>query len=630
MFLRRGVLFLLACALMIAVPVHAFAEAEHGAAKGPDEKEYLWMFFSEELLVYSATRSPKPIVQVPENVSLVTAEEIELMHAHTLADVLNTVVGVQIQANGGPGAISTIYIQGGGPSHVTVYLDEVRMNSASDNLMEVGSVPVTMIEKIEIIKGPASSVWGSALGGVINVITKSGNTTKTLRGSFTSSFGEQDTRHLTGELYGKLNNFSYYLNAERFRSGGLTTNSALSQGNLYAKFRYRPSDALGLTFSTSYNKGDREAGQYEPFDLSFRNGLKYFFATLSLDYRFSNTLTLDVSLSSLEQIVRNYNDQLSSDIQLSEAVYDNRSQGADVKMVYKEGIHNLVFGLDREARTLKSNVVADSKQDQFRWAVFLNDTLTLGRFSLVPGLRYDYSDTNGDFISPSFGLTYRITSDILLRGYVARGFNLPTLFATYGDNLLYRSNPDLEMEKVWSYQAGIETTALQYALLKVSLFRHDVSNALDTERVSSSSFTTVNKGHQRRQGVEAEARTVPFHYFSFFVGGTFVDAEDRDTGETLKNIPRYVYDFGVRYDDENTLKALLKGRYLWWNAEPFYAAKYNSFIVDLNLQKTVYLGREHAVALFVTGHNLFNGSQYWISAYKNPSRWWEAGLKYRF
>ncbi|MBZ0155039.1 MAG: TonB-dependent receptor [Alphaproteobacteria bacterium] len=629
MFLRRGVLFLVACALVAAVPVHAFAEAEHGAAKEPDEKEFLRMFFSEELLVYSATRSPKPIVQVPENISIVTAQEIELMHAHSLADVLNTVVGVQIQAYGGPGAIATSYIQGGDAAHVAVYLDGVRMNSASDNLMDVGFIPVTMIDRIEIIKGPASSVWGSALGGVINVITKWGNTTKPLRGVFSASFGEQNTNHLTGELYGKLNKFSYYLNGERFRSGGLTTNSALSQGNLYTKLRYHPSDALGITFSMGYNEGDRGTGQYEPFDLSFRNSLKYFFTTLSLDYRFSNTLNLNVSLSSLEQIVRNYNEQLSSGIQLSEAVYDNRSQGANIKMIYKKDIHNLVFGLDGEERTLKSNAIG-SKQDQLRWAVFMNDTLTLGRFSLVPGLRYDYSDTNGDFISPSLGLTYRITQDILLRGYVARGFNLPTLFATYGDNLLYRSNPNLEVEKVWSYQAGLETTALRYALLKISLFRHDVSDAIGTERVSGSSFTYVNKGRQKRQGMEVEARTVPFYNTSLFAGGTFVDAEDRDTGETIINVPRYTYDFGIRYDDERSLKGLLKGRYLWWNMDSVYGAQYNSFIVDLNLQKTVYLGKGHAVALFVTGHNLFNGSQYWFTAYKNPSRWWEAGLKYSF
>ncbi|MCC6347696.1 MAG: TonB-dependent receptor, partial [Nitrospirales bacterium] len=146
MFLRRGVVLLVAYALLTAVPVNAPAETAEDAAAKAKDKEYLRMFFSDELLVYSATRSPKPITQVPENISIVTYKEIELMHAHTLADVLNTVVGLQVQATGGPGTIATTLIQGADASHVTVYLDGVRMNTASDNLTEVGSIPATLIE----------------------------------------------------------------------------------------------------------------------------------------------------------------------------------------------------------------------------------------------------------------------------------------------------------------------------------------------------------------------------------------------------------------------------------------------------------------------------------------------------
>ncbi|MFO0753986.1 MAG: TonB-dependent receptor [Thermodesulfovibrionales bacterium] len=631
MFLRRFFALLVSFTFMSAVPVHVFAETAEEAAGRKVEKDYLKLFFDDELLVSTATRSPKPITQVPENIAVITPREIDPLHAHTLADVLNTVVGVQIRAYGGPGTIATALIQGADPAHVTLYLDGIRMNTASDNLVEVGSIPAALIERIEIIKGPASSAWGSALGGVINVITKAGNTTKPLRGVFTASLGEQDTHHLTGELYGRLDAFSYYLNAERFRSGGLTPNSEVDQGNFYTKLRYSPADSLDLSFSAGYNDGDRGQGQYETFDLSFRNSFKYFFTTLSLAYRPSDALTFDASLSSLEQTSRILTDQLSSGMQLSEAVYDNRSQAANLKMTYKKGIQNLVLGLEGEERTLKSATIADNRKDQFRWAIFLNDTLHFDRLALTPGLRYDFSDTNGDFTSPSLGATYRLSDGLLLRAYVARGFNLPTLFATYGDNLLFRANPNLEVEKVWSYQAGVETTALRYALLKISFFRHDVSDALDTERITSSTFTVVNKGRQRRQGVEFEAKTVPFYNVSLSAGGTFVDAEDRDTGETIRNTPRYTYDFGLHYDNtEKALKALLRGRYVWWNAEAVYGAVYDSFLVDLDMEKTFFLGKGHAVALFVAGRNLFNGSQYWFSSFKNPSRWWEAGLKYSF
>ena len=133
------------------------------------------MYFKpEELVAETPTRSPKPVSKTAENVTVVTASDIQLMNAHTLAEVLNMVTGVQVFGLGDPGIRANAFIQGSDAQQVTVIIDGVVLNNLSDNSVDVGLIPVQNIEKIEIIKGPASSAWGSALGGVVNIITKAG------------------------------------------------------------------------------------------------------------------------------------------------------------------------------------------------------------------------------------------------------------------------------------------------------------------------------------------------------------------------------------------------------------------------------------------------------------------------
>ena len=173
-----------------------------------------------------------------------------------------------------------------------------------------------------------------------------------------------------------------------------------------------------------------------------------------------------------------YNYQTSTGSQLSRASYEDTGYGSSAKLNWKRGEHNLVLGTDLDSRKLESNALAGTEHFQRKYAVYLNDTITVNRFSLTPGIRRDETDTNGDFNSPSLGMTYKPVDAVLLRAYAASGFNIPPLSATFGDNLFTVSNPDLRMERVKSYQAGIETTAVPFVWLKMDVFRHDISDMI--------------------------------------------------------------------------------------------------------------------------------------------------------
>ncbi len=178
--------------------------ADSPASRGEDllapdgADEFLSLYFDKEQVVEGATRVSKPISRVAENVTVINAAEIERMNAHNVDDVLNRVAGLYVDYAGLDfNHNSDIFIQGSGWEHVVVLLDGIRVNKASAEIAWVNMVPVRVIKRIEVIKGAASSTWGSALGGVINIITKDTGSTNRPQADLTASYGERSTHDVT-------------------------------------------------------------------------------------------------------------------------------------------------------------------------------------------------------------------------------------------------------------------------------------------------------------------------------------------------------------------------------------------------------------------------------------------------
>ena len=596
-------------------------------AQSEDEINTLKMFYEERDLVVTPTRHPKPISHVAENMTVITSGDIEEMNAHTLADVLFNITGVQIDSRGGPGSGASARIQGSEFRHAIVIIDNVTLNNLSDSFADIAAVPAQIIERIEIIKGPASSSWGSSLGGIIHVITKSGVESRKAGGMLSASYGERNTGDYRAEVSGKVEGLSYYLYGGNLVSNGLRPNTPFYSNNLYSKLRWDASSKANVAFTFGYNKGSRGDGEFPDFDISFGNDFEYLFSTLSFNYSLTDTADLNASLRTSRQHAELINNSLSTGEILSGSNFDDKSSGGSLKFTWKTGMHDLVSGFDYDYGELESNNITGGKQSLGKWAVFVNDTITAGKFSFTPGLRYDHTTTNGSFVSPSLGVTYNLGEKTILRAFTARGFSTPPLSSTFGTGTFSVPNPDLKMEKVWSVQAGIESTALKYLWLKATAFRHEITDALFNETLSDGTFTAVNQEKQRREGFEFELKTVPVYNVSLSAGVAFTDATDRDTGEELQNVPRYTYDVGIHYNDNKSLRALLKGHYIWWNAEPLANGKYNSMVWDFSLTKKVLSSGKRNAELFFTAHNIFNGSQYVLDFFKNPRRWVEAGLR---
>jgi vitamin B12 transporter len=467
------------------------------AAQPEEEMRILRMYYREKDLVVSSTRHPKPISQVAENITVVTAKEIEDMNAHTVAEVLNRVPGIFINFNQDFGAISLFHIQGSEPRHVLVLLDGVPWNYLNGGSAETNSIPAGIIERIEIIKGPASSAWGSSLGGVINIITKSAGNEERPTGSISASYGERDTQDSRAQVAGKAGSVGYYLFAGHQESDGLRSSRNFDNTSLYSKFKIPVSKDINIGFTMGYSEPQIELGDFPSVDITSAGDTRTFFGTASLDALLNREFSLNFSVYNFKQKSVITSDSLglgstgSAGELYLDTSYDEETTGGSGKLVWRHGVHTAVIGVDLSSGKLDQAIIAGSvlqlygvpassstQPDIDKRAIYINDTFVIDRWAITPGIRYDHNSVTGSFVSPSLGVTYRLGEDSILRASVARGFTIPPLSWTSGGYLFTDPNPSLDPEEVWSYQAGAETGAINYLWLKATVFHHDLENAL--------------------------------------------------------------------------------------------------------------------------------------------------------
>jgi len=470
------------------------------AAQSEAEMQVLRMFYREKDLVVSPTRNPKPISQVAENIAVITAKQIEEMNAHTVAEVLNWVPGLFVNFSQGIesfGSASLIYIQGSEERHVLVLVDDIPWNFLNSGAAETNSIPVGIIDRIEVIKGPASSTWGSSLGGVINIITKPAGTTAGSTGTVSASYGEENTQDYRAEASGNAGPVGYYLFAGKQKSDGLMPSRYFDNHSLYSKFHLPLSKDVDVGFSMGYSEPEIGLGDFPSGDIRQTGVSRNFFTTASLDASLTRKLGLNVSFHRFEQKFDLNNNALGLGLSgppgelYLDTIYDEETTGGSGRLVWSQGIHTAVLGVDVDRGKLDQTINAGPLLQAMgapatstthphidRWAVYANDTIVIDRWSVTPGIRYDYNSITGSFVSPSLGVTYRLGEDSIARASVARGFTIPPLSWTSGGALFLDPNLSLEPERVWSYQAGVESAAFRYLWVKATIFRHELENAL--------------------------------------------------------------------------------------------------------------------------------------------------------
>lgn len=583
-----------------------------------DQDETLSLLGQEQAPDPVAGRLPRLLSRTAENTTVITAVEIEALNAHTLLDILATIPGIQLENQVGSANIAWARIQGSNFSHVLVLLDGIPYNNLGDNFSDIGMIPARIIERVEIVKGAASSAWGQALGGVINVITKSPDAERKIGGMALATQGERGTRDVGAELSGTVDRLGYYLSGGHLESGGFRPNTDFNSSNGHARLTLDLPQQGQIGFLLNYSKHNRGDFAFAPFDFQSRDDARRLILGMTLRQPFGSHLELKLDSFHSDNQVGVDVSTIAASQPLQSLSNSERVSGVGGKLLWRQSGNLMVVGVDYQhlrlddSDTILNMDILNRQVD--RWGFYLNDTYSVGALSLTAGARYDLTGTSGNQFSPSFGVTWQLTDSTLLRGYTAKGFSLPSI------------NLDRGSERVWTTQIGVESSAVPYLWLKGTLFRNDTR---DISIYDSQTGTYLNE-RQIWQGLEVEARTAEILNTSLRSGYTYIDASRSPDDSVVKDVPTQTVQLGVQYDNHKNFKGLLTGRHIFWNAESFRNGSYRGMLWDLHLNSSPFSGDLKGMELFFSLRNIFNGSQYLDEIYRNNGRWAEGGVRFRF
>src|SRR6202035_4493666 len=173
-----------------------------------------------QTIVITATRIPTPELDLASSVTVVTAEEIAARQERTFAEVLKNIPGLNVVQQGGPGAETSVFMRGTNSNHTKVFIDGIDVSDPSNSnaAFDFGQLLTQDIQRVEVLRGPQSGLYGSdAVGGVINVITKSGNGPAQFNAGVEA--GTFDTFNQTAGVSGSADQFHYAANFQHFHSG---------------------------------------------------------------------------------------------------------------------------------------------------------------------------------------------------------------------------------------------------------------------------------------------------------------------------------------------------------------------------------------------------------------------------
>lgn len=418
-------------------------------------------------VVVTATRTPQQQESVIADVSVIGSEEIKRGGQSTLVELLQRQPGIEITHNGGAGKTSGIFMRGTNTGHTLVLIDGVRVQSATAGTTTFENIPIQQIDRIEIVRGPASSLYGQdAIGGVIQIFTKKG--VDGFIPYLNLGFGTYDTTLAEAGLRGKQSDTAYALNVSANKTNGFSSLDT-SNPNLNDKDGYRNIAATG-SLSHKIAEG-HEAG----LTLMHSKGRTRFDNSYNLDPSsafnpaFSDNATLqqDVySLFSKNQILNNWHSTLRI------------SQGVD------ETVNYAALG----PFTSESRSLFRTKQDQFNWQndinlsigmlTFMYDKLidrvnsttgfdetkrtnegyvasyvaNVGAHSFQASAREDHNSSFGNNVTGGVGYGYNINAEWRVTGSYGSAFKAPTFNDLYYPGY---SNPNLNPEKSDNLEASL-------------------------------------------------------------------------------------------------------------------------------------------------------------------------------
>lgn len=488
-------------------------------------------------VVVTASRSEQRLSDTLASVVVITRAEIERAQAGDIAELLRFHAGVELGRTGGPGQAVSVFVRGGESDHTLVLIDGVRINPSTFGGAALQNIHPDAVERIEIVKGPRASLYGSeALAGVINIVTRRASAPRldaSLRG------GSYDTRDASAFAAGRLAGADVSLQAQHLETAG---------------FAPLESDPRRRGFRQStVNFG--AAGEAGPLDL----GLRVWNTQGESEYMAFNPATFALDLPA-DQAYRNQVVAADGALQLTPAwrsilgasrMLDDidQRQGSDFARTQRTEVDwqnwlALVPGqsLGVGATAARENVDARSSgtplaEDRDLYTARLQYGLDAGRHHALVAAGYADHEAFGGQATWNAEYGFDVFTVTRLVASAGSGFRAPSALDRFGPG----GNPDLDPERSLSYELGVRQRVGEHQVVDLRAFQTEVTDLIN---FPPPSFTAENVDEYRNRGVELSHRLEAGAWTSR-VAGLLQHPEDRGTGQPLLRRARRSATLGV-------------------------------------------------------------------------------------
>ena len=624
-------------------------------------------------VVVTATRIPTLIEQVPAGVTVIDRETIEARGHTMLSDVLATVPGLHMVGSGGNGGNASLFVRGTNSNHVLVLRDGMAVNDPSDpgGLYNFGVDSLADVERIEVVRGPMSSLYGSgAIGGVVNLITRKGEAAPS--GHVEIGAGLPAQGRVTADASGATGRFHYALAAEARDEAGFDTTPKRMSGVYNG--RRNPFNAQGMTVNlgadltedtevSAFLRGRRAGFRLDGFGYdaaSYRGNDDNISGRLALTRHMLDGAWDSTVSVARQQSDRRYKQPLET-LDPNQTMSDSRYHGRRTEARWDNTLHldntgtasatALVFGASHAADSAHAGLDGDFGGYPYQSTIRASGTTDAGhvgaqttlwqRLTVTGDVRGEEGRFGGSAVTWRLGAVYALPEmGARLKAAYGTAFRAPSLYDLFGvDSGGYVGNPALKPERSAGYEAGFALDApgrKGLATLDVTYFNNRITNLIQI--VFAPDFltsTSQNVARARAQGVEAGLTVRPAPWLEATMGYTRTETLDVATGKALLRRPR----------DQMSVSARLRPMEgLTLAPEVIYTSSFQDFLSDDN-GIPLGVGRAHPgmianlsasyavterISVFATGRNIGGSHFEPANGFQTPGPSVLAGIRGRF
>jgi outer membrane cobalamin receptor len=522
-------------------------------------------------IIVTATKIPEKRKDIPNAVTVMDEKDIQASGAKSVGELMSNEPGIDWQTYGNyGGATQEIHIRGMRGNATQVLVNGVNVGSPSLGIADIGKIPIDNIERIEIVKGSGSLLYGSgAMAGTVNIITKEPKRDK-MDLKVGAGYGTQNTYRIAAEngMF-VAGDFGYYLTAGRTETDGFRDNSYLKQNDVSLKLLLDKRESMDISLYGDYIYRYYGVPGVEPPSGTqdyYLNGERFYNSEAAslldhsgdkdghvvLEIKGDPSEWFGYNLKGHYTNMENYNYwRYAFDGTGGENWVTNQVLGIDghVNIYPFQGAKLLVGGEYKDFNWKNGNLGLDAfgsrtgLESTARAHIFTKGVFTEAEYrpsqygKVFAGIRHEDHSAFGSENLPLFGVVVNPFETTALKISHGKHFLAPTPNDLYWPADPYtRGNADLKPEIGWHTDVTVEQSFLKDKLfMTLSYFRWNVDNKIQWEPDSQGVFTPINLGGYKADGIEAGIKIGPFYNLSLALDYTYTDAKEENREYTKQD-----------------------------------------------------------------------------------------------